>query len=177
MNNSLSASDSGQDNLILLAIAGAVMVLHVATNGRYGFHRDELQVLSDARHMDWGFVPYPPVTPFLERIGLGIFGVSLVGLRIFSVLAQALSILIAALMARELGGGRLAQVTVALAVALSPLPMFEATEFQYSSFDYLWWSLAAYCVIRLVKTKNPRWWLGIGAAVGGGWKRSTRCVF
>jgi 4-amino-4-deoxy-L-arabinose transferase-like glycosyltransferase len=168
MNNSLSASDSRQDNLILLAIAGAVMVLHVATNGRYGFHRDELQVLSDARHMDWGFVPYPPVTPFLERIGLGIFGVSLVGLRIFSVLAQALSILIAALMARELGGGRLAQVTVALAVALSPLPMFEATEFQYSSFDYLWWSLAAYCVIRLVKTKNPRWWLGIGAAVGAG---------
>jgi Dolichyl-phosphate-mannose-protein mannosyltransferase len=168
MNNSRNASDSRQDNLILLAIAGAVVVLHAATNGRYGFHRDELQVLSDARHMDWGFVPYPPVTPFLEHIGLGIFGVSLVGLRIFSVLAQAFSVLVTALMARELGGGRLAQVTAALAVALSPLPMFEATEFQYSSFDYLWWVLAGYCTIRLLKTEDPRWWLGIGAAIGAG---------
>ncbi len=161
-------SRSRQDTLVLLAIAGAMVVLHVVTNGRYGFHRDELQVLSDARHMDWGFVPYPPVTPFLEHVGLGIFGVSIVGLRIFSVLAQGLSLFVTALMARELGGGRLAQVTAALVVALSPLPMFEATEFQYSSFDYLWWVLAAYCVIRLLTTENPRWWLGIGAAVGAG---------
>jgi Dolichyl-phosphate-mannose-protein mannosyltransferase len=161
-------SRSRRDTLILLAIAGAVVLLHVSTNGRYGFHRDELQVLSDARHMDWGFVPYPPVTPFLEHIGLEIFGVSLAGLRIFSVLAQGLSLFVTALMARELGGRRLAQVTAALVVALSPLPMFEATEFQYSSFDYLWWVLAAYCVIRLLKTEDPRWWLGVGAAVGVG---------
>jgi 4-amino-4-deoxy-L-arabinose transferase-like glycosyltransferase len=160
--------DSRTETWILLGIAAAVAVVHVATNNRYGFHRDELQFLSDARHMDWGFVPYPPVTPFLERLGLGIFGVSLVGLRIFSVIAQALSILVAGLMARELGGGRLAQVTAALTIALSPLPMFEATEFQYSSFDYLWWVLAAYFTIRLLKTENPRWWLGIGAAVGAG---------
>jgi hypothetical protein len=168
MNNCLNASDSRQDNLILLAIAAAVVLLHFVTNGRYGFHRDELQVLSDARHMDWGFVPYPPVTPFLEHVGLGIFGVSAAGLRMFSVLAQAFSLFVTALMARELGGGRMAQVTAALAVALSPLPMFEATEFQYSSFDYLWWVLVVYCVIRLLKTEDPRWWLGIGAAVGAG---------
>ena len=115
-----------------------------------------------------GIRAVPPVTPFLERIGLGVFGVSLAGLRIFSVLAQGLSLFVTALMARELGGGRLAQVTAALVVALSPLPMFEATEFQYSSFDYLWWVLAAYFMIRLLKTENPRWWLAIGAAVGAG---------
>ena len=48
---------------ILLGISAAVTVLHLATNGRYGFHRDELQFLSDARHLDWGFVAYPPLTP------------------------------------------------------------------------------------------------------------------
>ncbi|HET7871174.1 MAG TPA: hypothetical protein VFL42_01605, partial [Terriglobales bacterium] len=37
-------------------IALAVGVLHTLTNGRYGFHRDELQTLSDALHLDWGFV-------------------------------------------------------------------------------------------------------------------------
>ena len=66
-----------------------VTVIHLLTNNRYGFHRDELQFLSDARHLDWGFVAYPPFTPFVERIGLEIFGVSLVGLRLFSVIAQA----------------------------------------------------------------------------------------
>jgi hypothetical protein len=152
----------------LLAIAGAVMLLHVLTDNRYGFHRDELQVLSDARHLDWGFVAYPPFTPFVERIGLSIFGLSLVGLRLFSVIAQGAAIVVSGLMARELGGGRLAQITAALAVALSGLPMFEGTEFQYTTFDYLWWVLIAYFVIRLLNTDNPRWWLAIGAVVGLG---------
>jgi len=58
------------DFAILVAIAAAVALLHLFTNMRYGFHRDELQFLSDARHLDWGFVAYPPLTPFVERIGL-----------------------------------------------------------------------------------------------------------
>jgi hypothetical protein len=136
----------------------------------YGFHRDELQTLSDALHLDWAFVAYPPFTPFVERIGIAIFGFSLVGLRLFSVIAQAAAIVVTGLMARELGGGRRAQVTAALLVSLSPLPLFEGTEFQYSSFDYLWWVLVAYLVIRLLKTENPRWWMAIGAAVGVGFQ-------
>ena len=81
------ASQSRPAWAILIGIATAVALLHMLTNGRYGFHRDELQFLSDARHLDWGFVAYPPLTPFLEHIGLALFGVSLVGLRLFSVLA------------------------------------------------------------------------------------------
>ena len=156
------------DTLALLAVVVAVAFVHVLTNGRYGFHRDELQVLSDARHLDWGFVPYPPFTPFMERIGLSIFGLSMAGLRMFSTIANATAIFFIGLMARELGGGRLAQVTAALAIALSPLPLFEGTEFQYTTFDYLWWVLIAYFIIRLLKSENPRWWLAIGATIGIG---------
>jgi len=163
-----SQSSVRGDFLALSSVALVVVVLHVVTNGRYGFHRDELQVLDDARHMDWGFVAYPPVTPFIERIGLALFGTSLVGLRMFSVLAQAIVLVVTGLMARELGAARLAQVLAALAVAVSPLPLFEGTEFQYSSFDYLWCVLIAYCLIRLLKSENPRWWLGIGAGIGLG---------
>lgn len=152
----------------LIGIAGAVAVVHVLTNGRYGLHRDELQVLSDARHLDWGFVPYPPLTPFVERISMSLFGLSLVGLRLSSVITQAVAVVVTGLMAYELGGGRLAQVTAALAIALSGLPMFEGTEFQYTTFDYLWWTLIAYFVIRLLKTENERWWLAIGATIGIG---------
>jgi hypothetical protein len=166
------------DIRVLLGIAATVAFVHVLTNNRYGFHRDELQFLSDALHLDWGFVAYPPLTPFLERISLEIFGLSMVGLRLFSVLAQSLAIVVTGLMARELGGGRVAQVAAALAVALSPVPLFQGTEFQYTTFDYLWWVLVAYFAVRLLKTENPRWWLAIGATVGVGlMTKYTMCFF
>src|ERR1700737_2744473 len=123
-------SGSRADTWVLVGIAAVVAVIHLLTNNRYGFHRDELQFLSDARHLDWGFVAYPPLTPFVERISLGLFGLSLVGLRLFSVITQAAVIVLSGFMARELGGRRLAEVTSALAVALSPLPLFQGTEFQ-----------------------------------------------
>ena len=170
-------SSTRVDSLILLAIAAVVMLLHLATNGRYGFHRDELQFLSDASHLDWGFVAYPPVTPVLERIGLSLFGLSLVGLRLFSVIAQAVAVVVTGLMARELGGRTLAQITAAVAVALSPLPLFEGTEFQYTTFDYLWWVLIAHFTIRLLKTEDPRWWLAIGATVGLGLETKYAIMF
>jgi hypothetical protein len=124
----------------VLIIAVLFGVAHMLTNGQYGFHRDELQFLTDAQHLDWGFVPYPPLTSALEHVAFKMFGLSLMGLRLFSVLAQAVVILIGGLMVRDLGGGRLAQVFTALAVGLSPAPMGNATMFQYSSFDMLWWA-------------------------------------
>lgn len=163
-------SDKGPSSvtelLPVFCIAGAIALLHILTNGRYGFHRDELQFLSDARHLDWGYVSYPPLTPFIERIGLSLFGLSLVGLRLFSVIGQAIAVFVSGLIARDLGGNRLAQVATAFSVGLSGLPLFEATEFQYTSFSFLWWVLICWCVIRLLKTDNPRWWLAIGCLIG-----------
>ncbi len=161
----------------LYAITAAIILLHLATNGRYGFHRDELQFLSDAQHLDWGFVAYPPLTAFLEHISLGIFGINLVGLRLFSVLFQGAAILFTGLIARDLGGRQLAQAAAGLSVALSPLPLFQGTEFQYSSFDYFWWVLAAWGLVRLLRTDNPRWWLAVGAALGFGLLTKYSIVF
>lgn len=171
------ATSSGGDLFSLLGVATLFAVFHILTNGRYGFHRDELQFLSDARHLDWGFVAYPPLTPFLERIGLNLFGLSLVGLRLFSVIGQAIVIFVSGLMARDLGGNRLAQIATAISVGLSGLPLFEATEFQYTSFSFLWWVLVCWFVIRLLKTDNPRWWLAIGAAIGLGLLTKYSVVF
>jgi len=158
-------------------IAGLVALLHILTNNRYGFHRDELQFLSDARHLDWGYVPYPPFTAFVERVSLEIFGLSLVGLRLFSVLAQAIATGVTGLLAGQLGGGTRARVMAALAVALSPLSMFEGTEFQYTSFDFLWWVLAAYFIARALRTENPRWWLAVGTVIGYGLLTKYAIVF
>lgn len=165
------------DLFVLIGIAAFLALAHTLTNDRYGFHRDELQFLSDARHLDWGFVAYPPFTPFIERVAVSIFGLSLIGLRLFSVIAQAVVVAVSGLMARDLGGNRLAQIATALSVGLSGLPLFEATEFQYTSFSFLWWILVCWFTIQLLKTADPRWWIGIGTAIGMGLMTKYSLVF
>ena len=160
----IASSDSG----ILVLLALFSILLHTLTNGQYGFHRDELATLDDARYLAWGYVAYPPVTAFIGRLALALFGPSLMALRFFAALAQGIAMVLTGLMARELGGKRLAQLVAAIAAAIAPVAFASGALFQYVSFDYLWWVLTAHLMIRLLKSEDPRWWLGIGAAIGAG---------
>jgi MFS family permease len=147
-------------------LALGTVLLHALTGDKYGFQRDELATLDDARHLAWGYVAYPPVTPFFGRLSLLLFGTSLAGFRLFAALAQATALVLTGLMARELGGGRFAQL-VAAAAGL-PFCIGGGALMQYVSFDYLCWVLTAYFVLRLLKSDDPRWWIGIGSAIGVG---------
>lgn len=64
------------DAAILSALAAIILIVHFALGNGYGFHRDELQFLDDARHLAWGFVAYPPLTAFCARIAIALFGIS-----------------------------------------------------------------------------------------------------
>ncbi|HVI58715.1 MAG TPA: glycosyltransferase family 39 protein [Luteimonas sp.] len=153
---------------LLIAFALARLLLHVLTNGQYGFHRDELAVLDDARHLAWGYVAYPPLTPFLAHVSMALFGDSLGAFRLPSALAQALATLLAGLIARELGGRRLAQAVAAIAVACTPFSILAGSMLQYTSPDYLWWVLAAWVLLKLANGGDASWWLALGAAIGLG---------
>ncbi len=65
------------------------------------------------------------------------------GVRLFSSLAQAAGMVLAGLIARDLGGRQSAQVLTALAVATAPISLIQGAMFQYVSFDYLWWVATA----------------------------------
>jgi 4-amino-4-deoxy-L-arabinose transferase-like glycosyltransferase len=154
------------DVAILVYLALATVVVHLFTGGRFGFHRDELATLEDSRHLAWGFVAYPPVTPFFGRLSVLLFGTSLAGFRFFAAVAEAAAVVLTGLMARELGGRRGAQL-VAAAAAI-PFCLGGGALMQYVSFDYLFWVLTAYFVLRLLKSDDPRWWIAIGSAIGLG---------
>jgi 4-amino-4-deoxy-L-arabinose transferase-like glycosyltransferase len=156
------------DNILLILLSLLFLVLHVATSGHYGFHRDELATLDDARHLEWGFVAYPPLTPLVGRFGLSLFGISLIGIRLLPNIALAVAIFVSGLMARELGGNRRAQLLAALAVAVVPIVVIETSVLQYVSFDYLWGVLLTYFLMRLINSENLRWWIAIGAVIGVG---------
>lgn len=153
---------------ILLLLGLALFLLHMLTNHQYGFHQDEMVVVDNAYNLDWGYVEYPPITPFLTRISLGIFGLSLVSARMFAALAQSVVMVLAGLMAKELGGKRVTQILAAIATAIAPIALAEGAMVMYVTFDFLWSVLIAYFIIRLLKSDDPRWWLGIGAAIGLG---------
>jgi hypothetical protein len=159
---------SARDFGILILLALAMILLHTLTNGQYGFHRDELLTLNNARHLEWGYVVYPPMTPFLGRVELELFGTSLRGFRFFAAVSQGLVLLLTGLAARELGGKREAQLVAALAAGIAGPALVSGWFLSYTSFDYLWWVLVAYFVIRLLKSDDPRWWVAIGAAIGLG---------
>ena len=161
-------TERARDFGILVLLALAVVLLHTLTNGQYGFHRDELLTFSNARHLDWGYVVYPPMTPFLARVELELFGTSLRGFRFFAAVSQGLVLFLTGLAARELGGKRQAQLLAALATAIAGPSLVAGWFLGYTSFDYLWWVLVAYFVIRLLKSDDPRWWVAIGAAIGLG---------
>ena len=156
------------DTAILVLCALAVVAVHTATNGQYGFHRDELATIDDARFLDWGYVVYPPITPFLARISMTLFGASMIGLRLFAAMATGIAMVLTGLMAREIGGKLPAQLVAAWASATAGPAMFLGSVFQYVSFDYLWWVLAGWAAVRLLKSGDQRWWLALGAAVGLG---------
>jgi len=105
------------DNTVLCLLGLALFLLHMFTNHRYGFHQDEMVVVDNAYHLAWGYVEYPPLTPFLARLSISLFGLTLVSARMFSALAQSIAMVLAGLMARELGGKRMAQVVAALVAA------------------------------------------------------------
>lgn len=177
MTNTSDPPQRLNDLTVLVLIGIGAAAIHVAANGQYGFHRDELDMLMSARQLDWGYVSYPPLTPVVARIGLMLFGDSLQGLRLFSAIAQGIVAVLVGLMARDFGGRRPAQVLAALAVAISPVGLMAGTLIQYMAFDYLWWVLLAFFVVRVLATDDPRWWLGVGAAVGLGMMTKYTILF
>jgi hypothetical protein len=154
------------DFAILLAIAAGTLLVHLLAAGRYGFNRDELSFLEDARHLSWGYVAYPPLTPFVGRLALTLFGTSLVGFRFFSALVQAITVVVTGCMAKDMGGRRAAQVVAACASI--PFSLGVGALLQYMTFDYVAWVLTAFFLVRLLKTSNPRYFLLVGASIGLG---------
>ncbi len=173
--SSTRSSRWSSDTALLIYLALITVVVHWITGGRYGFHRDELALLDDARHMAWGYVAYPPMAAFFGRVSLILFGTSLTGFRFFAALAEAVAIVLTGLMAQEMGGGRAAQMVAALAATAWCLAL--ASLMTYSAFDYLFWVLAAYFVVRRLKTGDPRWWLAVGGAIGLGMMAKYSMLF
>ncbi|HEY0778499.1 MAG TPA: glycosyltransferase family 39 protein [Gemmatirosa sp.] len=171
----------------LAALAAATVVLHLVADAwsPYGIHRDELLYLAMGRHLRLWAMDFPPFMALAAQAtralalpfgGERALGTSMALLRLLPALAAGAIVLLAALVARALGGGRAAQLLAAACVLASPLYMRTGALFHPVVFDQLWWTLALYALVRIGRSAEDgsapvataREWLLLGAALGLG---------
>ncbi len=158
-------------------LAAFAVLLQMATNGRYGYFRDELYYLALSHHLDWGYVDLAPMAPLVLFIGRALFGESLHAIRLLPALALGAEILITALLARELGGKRYAILLACLSVLVAPVILNNATRFSMNPFESLFWMGATYFLLLAINRGRPQLLLWAGVLLGLGLENKHSTAF
>ena len=106
---------------------------------------------------------FPPLVAIVAAVTRSLFGDSLVAPHVFPALAGAVVVVLAGLMARELGGGRFAQ---GLATLVASRFLLMGTFLAMDAFDQRFWVSAAYVLLLILKRDEPRLGLVFGPIMG-----------
>ena len=147
-------------------IAVAALGVEMAVSARYGYVRDELYFLAAGRHLAFGYVDQPPLTPLLARLAALAGGNTLVALRAVPAIALAVLVMLTAAMSRMMGAGRTGQLLAALAAATCGEYLGAMHELTTTVPDFVCWAVTLWLVLKLLTSQDPRWWLAIGASAG-----------
>lgn len=150
----------------LALIAAAAFGLEMAVSARYGYVRDELYFLAAGRHLAFGYVDQPALTPLIARAESVLFGNTVTGLRVVPALGLVALVLITAAIARQLRAGRTGQLLAALAAATCGEFIAAMHELTTTMPDFVFWAALELIVVRLIVTRDPRWWLAAGVCTG-----------
>ena len=162
---------------VAVALVAAKLALHAFTSLRhYGYFRDELYYLDMARHLDWGYVDAAPLIALYARLAL-LMGGSLAALRIIPAFAGAGAIVLAILIARELGGGRYAQFLTGFVMLVCPARLVMDSLLTMNSTEPLFWMGCALVVARILRTGDSRLWIWFGVLAGLGLENKHSTLF
>lgn len=149
----------------VLLVAGLMLAMLLAVSSAYGFHPDEMYYVVAGRHPAFGYVDQPPLTPLLSAASVGVLGVSPTAVRVLPAVEMTLVVVLVALIARDLGGSRRAQLLAAITAALSGYlgagHLDTTTE-----LDLLAWALILWLIVRLLAGADRRLWLAVGVTAG-----------
>ncbi|HEU0192624.1 MAG TPA: glycosyltransferase family 39 protein [Gaiellales bacterium] len=140
----------------------------MATSGRYGFDRDEMYFIVAGSHHAFGYPDQPPLVPLICWAMNSIAPSSLEALRTPSALAAATTTVLAAVIAREVGGNTRAQVVAALCAAVSAFALAVGHFVTTTTFDMLSTTILGWLAIRAVLRGSGACVLAAGVAVGIG---------
>jgi hypothetical protein len=162
---------------IVSYLAGAKLLFHLLTAGRYGIFRDELYYLACSEHLAWGYVDQPPLIALVAWFARHVFGSSLLGLRLLPAIAGATLVWLTGKLTREMGGARFAQALAALAAFAVPIFLVFHHWLTMNAFEPLIWLAATWCVVRAVNTSDAKYWLWFGMLIGLGLETKYTVIF
>jgi hypothetical protein len=162
---------------LAVAAAAATLLLHVATISGYGWFRDEFYYLACAARLDWGYVDHPPGVALITALTRLVAGDSIVALRLPPAIAHAATVLLAALLAREMGSRAYGQIVAAVTVALAPILLGIASIVSMNAYDGFVWAAALLVFARLIRTNEPRYWIALGVLFGLGFENKHSVLF
>jgi len=157
---------SSTEAIMIVLFSAVALLIHLLTNGRYGYFRDELYYIACARHLAFGYVDQPPLSILLLRLSEVLLGSSLFAIRLLPALAGAATVAITGLIARELGGRAWA---IALGCAGSLCALFNLAVgnfFSMNAFEPLFWMGCVYLLVRIINGGSSTLWLWFGALLG-----------
>jgi hypothetical protein len=154
--------------LPVMIVMVAFGLLEIAVAGRYGWFRDEFYYLACADHLAAGYVDQPPLSIWALAGWRAVFGESLVALRLLPAALGMLTIALTAGLARQLGGGRVAQLVAAVAALTAPVLLGTFHVVSMNSFDLLLWLVAFRLLVRALETDALGDWLWLGVVLGLG---------
>jgi hypothetical protein len=156
----------------LYAGAGLVaiikLLLHLYAGRHYGYFVDELYYLACADHLAWGYVDQPPLIAVIAKLTRLTLGDSLPAIHLLPAIAGAFKVLLTAMIAREMGGKRVAQTLAALAALVAPGFLALDNWLSMNAFEPLFWMGCAYLVMRIIRTRDMKLWLWFGLLAGVG---------
>jgi len=163
------ARESIRNTAIVIAILGMVkFLLYLAFSGLYDYFRDELYYIACSEHLSWGYVDQPPLIALAVRLERILLGDSLLALRLFPALCGIATIAITVLVAREFGGRKLAMWLAGFCILAGPVWLSLGYLMTMNAFEHVVWVACAYCVVRFINTRHPKYWLWFGMWAGLG---------
>ena len=144
------------------------LALHFFANSNFGFHRDEFLYMALGEHLDWGFQEVPPFIAGVSWLSTNVFGDSVFAARVISTFFGALIVFLTGLTVLALNGKRLAIAIACMAVIISPAFLASGYLLQPVVFDQFFWVLAAYLIVRYIKTYQNQYLYALGFTAGFG---------
>ena len=163
---------------ILLGLATVRLAIQFSGINHYGFFRDELYYMACGEHLAWGYVDQPPLIALIAWLVRHSLGDSLVAIRLLPALAGASTVFLTGVLARELGGGRFAQILAATAVLFAPAFLAFDGFLSMNAFEPLFWIVCAVLAVRIVKGASQELWIVFGIVSGFGLEnKHTMLIF
>src|SRR5437016_24051 len=157
-------------------LCSAKLLIHLLTNHQYGYFRDELYYLDCGRHLAWGYADMAPGAAFFAKLGL-MLGGSLREIRFSVAIAGAVLVLLAVLLARELGGGKFAQFLSGFCALAAVAYLIEDGFLSMNAFEPRGWMACVLVLLRIARAGNSRLWLWFGLFAGLGLENKHSTLF